>query len=322
MTTGGNTAPTRRHELATRDPDVAHHAIARAYAEHQPCFAGSRRDFRFALRTVQAGPLGLDRIAHSMDARARTGPYPDFMTVHVLRGRFRFLDGDQELLAPAGTVARYPTRPSVLGWTDVVGTMIRLPHEQVATVAATRTDIAARDFRFLGLAPVSVGMAQAWARLSAFLHGMTVEGLEQPLVRASLADLAATTALAVFPNTSMTADYVPQPRRVAPAVVRRAREYLDEHAAEPVTLAQVAGACGVGPRGLQAAFRRHVGHSPLTYLRRVRLARAHRDLVAAEPGGDETVAAVARRWGWTNPGRFAAAYRETYGRAPGDTLRG
>ncbi|QLQ36358.1 helix-turn-helix transcriptional regulator [Micromonospora robiginosa] len=318
---GANATATRRHELSTREPDVAHHAIAEAYAEHRPRFAGSRRDFRFLLRTVQAGPLGLDRIVHSMDAQARTGPYPDFMTVHVLRGRFRFRDGDEELLAPAGTVARYPTRPSVLGWTDVVGTMIRLPHAQVATVAAARTGIPERDFRFLGLAPVSAGMARGWARLSVFLHRTGDDGLDQPLVRASLIGLVATTALAVFPNTTMTAAYVPQPRQVASAVVRRAQAYLHERAAEPITVPQVATACGVGPRGLQAAFQRHVGQSPLAYLRRVRLDRAHRDLLAAEPGGADTVARIALRWGWASPGRFAAAYRETYGRSPGETLR-
>ncbi|MFI5833378.1 helix-turn-helix transcriptional regulator [Micromonospora sp. NPDC051300] len=125
----------------------------------------------------------------------------------------------------------------------------------------------------------------------------------------------------MFPNTTMTAGYLPQPSRVAPAVVRRARAYLDEHAAEPVTVAQVAAACGVGARALQAAFQRHVGQSPLTYLRQVRLARAHRDLTAADPAEGATVAATARRWGWANPGRFAAAYREEYGRQPSETLR-
>ncbi|PTA45530.1 AraC family transcriptional regulator [Micromonospora sp. RP3T] len=322
MTTGGGTVPVRRFELVTRDPDLAHHTIADAYAEHRPRFAGSRQGFRFALRTVQAGSLGLDRIVHSMDARARTGPYPDFMTVHVLRGRFRFADGDEELVAPAGAVARYPLRPSVLGWTDVVGTMIRLPHEQVAHVATTRTETTAADFRFLGLAPVSAATSRAWTQLSAYLHGLGDDALEQPILRASLADLAAATALTVFPNTTMNAGYLPQPRRMTPAVVRRARAWLDEHAAEPVTVAEVAAACGVGARGLQAAFQRHDGRSPTAYLRRVRLERAHRDLLAAEPGGGETVAGIARRWGWTSPGRFAAAYRDAYGRPPRETLRG
>ncbi|WP_405089861.1 AraC family transcriptional regulator [Micromonospora sp. NBC_01392] len=317
--------PARRFELSTRDPDVARRAITEACGEHRPHFRGTRRDFHFAWRGVQAGPLGLTRAAHSMDARAETGPYSDFLAVHVVRGRFRFVDGDEELLLPAGGVGRYPLRRSVLYWTDSVATTVRLPMELVAHVAAGRVEAAPHTFRFLGLAPVSPAMARAWAHLSAFLYRMSATGddsLDQPLVQASLADLTAATALTAFPNTTMTSSYVPQPRRVAPSVVRRAQAYLDEHAAEPVTVAQVASACGVGPRGLQAAFQRHLGYSPLTYLRRVRLARAHRELLAAESGGAETVAGIARRWGWASPGRFAAAYREAYGRPPHETLRG
>ncbi|MFI2710840.1 AraC family transcriptional regulator [Micromonospora sp. NPDC018662] len=314
----------RRFELSTRDPDVARRAVAEVCGDHRPHFRGTRRDFRFAWRGVQAGPLGLTRAAHSMDAWTEAGPYPDFLAVHVVRGRFRFADGDEELLVPAGGVGRYPLRRSVLAWTDVVATTVRLPMEQVTRVAANRVEAAPHTFRFLGLAPVSPAMARAWAHLSAFLYRLSAtgdHGLDQPLVQASLADLTATTALTVFPNTTMTVGYVPQPRRVAPSIVRRAQAYLDEHAAEPVTVAQVAAACGVGPRGLQAAFQRHVGYSPLTYLRQVRLARAHRDLLTADPAGGETVAGIARRWGWTSPGRFAAAYRDSYGRPPRETLR-
>ena len=61
--------------------------------------------------------------------------------------------------------------------------------------------------------------------------------------------------------------------------------------------------------------------TPTAYLRRVRLARAHDDLLAAEPGDGTTVTAVAARWGYARPHRFAAAYRQVYGRAPGEVLR-
>ncbi|SCG34052.1 AraC family transcriptional regulator [Micromonospora humi] len=321
MRTGAGAMRVRRHEVVTTDPDVACQAIL-ALTGHRVVLDGSRRDFRFALWTAQAGLLGLDRMAHSMTARSRTGPYADFMAVHVVRGRLGLAAGRADVrTSPGGVRTSAPVESSV-SWTDLAGLVVRLPAERVALVAAVRAGANPQTFRFLGLAPVSTATAQAWARLSLFLHGLPDDALGQPLVQESLVDLAATTALAVFPNTTMTADYVPGPRRVPPAVVRRAQQYLDDHAAEPVTVAQVAAACGVGARALQAAFHRHVGHSPLTHLRRVRLARAHRDLVAAEPGGDETVAGIARRWGWTSPGRFAAAYREAYGRPPSATLHG
>ncbi|SBT39165.1 helix-turn-helix transcriptional regulator [Micromonospora auratinigra] len=133
-------------------------------------------------------------------------------------------------------------------------------------------------------------------------------------------ELVASTAVAVFPNAGMTVFYLPEPAGVRPALARRAAEYIEAHAAEPLTVAQIAAACEVGPRAVQIAFQRHYGQSPMAFLRAVRLRRAHQDLQRAGPG--QTVAGTARRWGWAHAGRFARAYRETYGQDPGDTLRG
>jgi AraC-like DNA-binding protein len=70
------------------------------------------------------------------------------------------------------------------------------------------------------------------------------------------------------------------------------------------------------------AFRAHhpLGLTPGQYLRRVRLAGAHADLAAGDPTAGDTVAAIAARWGFTHPGRFAAAYRTAYGISPRRTL--
>lgn len=42
---------------------------------------------------------------------------------------------------------------------------------------------------------------------------------------------------------------------------------------------------------------------------------------AADPAAGTTVAAIARRWGFSRPDRFAAAYRTAYGRPLRHTLR-
>ena len=88
-----------------------------------------------------------------------------------------------------------------------------------------------------------------------------------------------------------------------------------------VRLEDIATEAGITPRGLQAAFRRELGVTPMTYLRHLRLEAVHRELRAARPGDRHTVGEVARRWGFTNVGRMAAEYRELYGTAPSTTLR-
>jgi transcriptional regulator GlxA family with amidase domain len=103
--------------------------------------------------------------------------------------------------------------------------------------------------------------------------------------------------------------------------LRRALAFVEEHAGEPITLNEIAMAARLSPRGLQAAFRRHLDTTPLAYLRSVRMERAHRDLQSAGPCDGVSVASLAARWGFTHLGRFAVEYRRRFGIYPSHTLR-
>lgn len=105
-----------------------------------------------------------------------------------------------------------------------------------------------------------------------------------------------------------------------PAALQRAIAFIDAHAESRIRLADIVAAAGIGARALQYDFLRHHQITPLGYLRRVRLERAHRDLLAADPAGGDTVSAIAARWGFAQTGRFAEQYRAAYGRLPSQTL--
>ena len=66
-------------------------------------------------------------------------------------------------------------------------------------------------------------------------------------------------------------------------------------------------------------FQRHLGMSPMAYVREVRVRSAHRDLRSADPA-HTTVAAIAHRWGFTHLGRFAAAHKKKFGNTPVQAL--
>jgi len=106
-----------------------------------------------------------------------------------------------------------------------------------------------------------------------------------------------------------------------PPVLRKAIRYIHENAQRDIALRDICAAVNVTPRSVQYAFRRHLGTTPLEYLRRVRLERAHRELQRADPSRD-TVTAIASRWGFTHPGRFSRIYRQIFGIPPSKTLRG
>ena len=108
--------------------------------------------------------------------------------------------------------------------------------------------------------------------------------------------------------------------RTQPTALRRATAFIHENAHRDITLSDIADAVNLTPRSVQYTFRRHLGTTPLEYLRRVRLDRAHRELLAADPRVD-TVMAIAGRWGFTHPGRFSSVYKRTFGTPPSETLR-
>jgi transcriptional regulator GlxA family with amidase domain len=113
---------------------------------------------------------------------------------------------------------------------------------------------------------------------------------------------------------------MPATETAQPPQLRRALAFIHDNAQGDIGVGDVAEAVGVTPRSVQYMFRRHLGTTPLEYLRRVRLDCAHRDLKAADPAVD-TVTAIAGRWGFSHAGRFSIAYKRAFGTEPSQTLR-
>lgn len=99
--------------------------------------------------------------------------------------------------------------------------------------------------------------------------------------------------------------------------LRRADEFMRDHAHEPIGIGDVAQHLGISVRKLQYTFRRHRDTTPLAVLRRFRLEGVRRDLGTPEAG---SIAEVALRWGFTNLGRFSRQYRGEFQEKPSQTL--
>jgi AraC-like DNA-binding protein len=114
--------------------------------------------------------------------------------------------------------------------------------------------------------------------------------------------------------------YSHEPVARRPRTVKRTLDAMHADPSRQFTATELAAIAGVGIRVLQESFKQHVGMSPLTYLRRLRLDGVHRELSR----GDQwqvSVSEVAARWGFTHLGRFAGAYRARFGVSPSQTLR-
>jgi AraC-like DNA-binding protein len=178
--------------------------------------------------------------------------------------------------------------------------------------------------RFDPVMDTSDGYGRGWADLLYSVNRQLASAadnlLSQPLIAAPLAEslingflLAATHSH----NGALTAPVA----TARPTAVRTAIDVIEADPQTPLTLSALAERCGVSTRTLQKAFQRHLGMSPMDYLRDVRLRRAHEELRAADPYAD-SVASIARRWGFAHLGRFAAAHEARFGQKPLRTLRG
>jgi len=108
-------------------------------------------------------------------------------------------------------------------------------------------------------------------------------------------------------------------RPVVPAVfhLRRARDLMDRHFAEPLDLDAMARAAGFSRYHFARAFRAAYGESPGAYLSRRRIERAQ-DLLRA---ANLTVTEICHLVGFTSLGSFSARFTELVGVSPSEYRR-
>lgn len=89
---------------------------------------------------------------------------------------------------------------------------------------------------------------------------------------------------------------------------------------EPLTVAGISAEIGVPERTLRACCAKILGMGPSRYLRLRRLNMVRAALHCANPAPG-TITELAKRYGFSELGRFATSYRQTFGEAPSATLR-
>jgi AraC-like DNA-binding protein len=173
-----------------------------------------------------------------------------------------------------------------------------------ATLESHFTALTGRELRGPLVFDVAMGLTSV-AGVGPILK-LFAEGLEQPSISsflvASLRD-ALLTALLTGTRHSASSLLEAPPRRAAPASVRRAEEFIEAHAGEPISLADIVAAAGVSERSLRAAFIAARGMAPGAFLRRRRFEIARQRLLAGAPG--TTVASVVASLGFVSGGRFS-----------------
>lgn len=313
----------QRSVFTTRDPAEGIAVLDEVFA-----IRGVRRSpegaFDMRLAATGIGPVAYERVRlKGSSCTGRTDGAGVLRVCHVTAGALSATSAGDRF--PRTGPFLFPQRSFTSWWDELEAVTVAL--DPAAVEEHARRLLGDESFRlaFAGIRPVSPAMARYWlATVSHLSRDLLPDerAMSSPLIRSEVARSLTTALLHTLPGSFLTRDSSPAGQsRPAPAGVRRAVAFIEEHVGDDIGPAEIAAAARMSVRGLQAAFRRELDTTPTACLRAARLDAVHHDLLAADPVAGATVEAVAVRWGFTHRGRFAAAYRERYGQAPATTLR-
>ena len=269
--------------------------------------------FRFDWRSADLGTATLVRYDLAAQVHSTAEPHDQLLVCRVDSPDVRVWskDGDLDASMPWLTDGA----PVQARW-GAAARVTALVFDRVAAQQRARqlTGDDGIELRATSLAPRSATAAAQWERMFDYLDASADdESVDDRIRLAEFERHALMTTLATFSTTMLDSLRRSPQRAGAPATVRRALSYIEENAHLPITIDDVASASFISTRGLQYAFRRALDMTPTDALRRARLDGAKRDL---EQRDGASVRAIARRWGFSHPSRFTAAFREAYGEAP------
>ncbi len=327
--------PGARHEFSTRsrEPVDASAVAASVYHEHLLTILGGHRALTVGLDAASLGPITLGPITlgwllFDTEIRVDAEPHSDAYQVNLVSaGQLRAYCGEDRMIATStrGMIFR-PDRPAGFEGCLTPGQMLAIKIERHALEDELRQLLhrpVTGPIAFELALDLSRRAAADWNRLvwtlaTGLFEPQSLFGqpiMTVPLVHAVLAGLL------LSADHDLRAQLDAPARSIGPTTVRRADEYIGQHAHEPLTVAQVADSAGVSMRALQQGFKRTLGATPHQIIQYTRLERAHRDLINASTE-EATVASIGAKWGFPHAGRFAALYYARYNTYPSTTLRG
>lgn len=306
------------------DPDAARSVGEDVYHPHRLAVSRSASPFEMRLRAAPLGPVTVGVLGYLDEVRIETDALENSYQINIpLTGSLDCWEGRRHVVADRRTAVIFgPDDPT--GFTGFAGggelLGIKVGCEAIETEFAASCGSPVRRPRLPPTLDVGAGPGAQWWSIARSLVDLldTPNGLlgnplvSRPLVRTLVAGLVVAVGAGADPSRAGTAATAP--------TVRRAADLLEQRASEPVTVSDLAAQVGASVRTLQSGFRRDLGTTPMEYLRRVRLDRAHADLLEGDPTL-VTVGEIARRWGFEHLGRFATQHRDRFGVTPSQTLR-
>jgi AraC-like DNA-binding protein len=296
--------------LRTADPEEAQQVVSRVYVPHRLRASGTL-DAR--LNLAGSARLTFGYLSYGNEIELSVPPMVDCYHLNLtVRGHTSVRQGLATTITNPGRsgVMLSPFEETLLGWSaDAAQFAVKIPVRSMRAQLSTLLQEPVEAPRFGLRVDLSSDAGQGLLGAATFLADQLDGGGTADLVREQLESYLLTQLLlAVEHSHSRGLHRDDAPDRLA---VSEAVDYIEAYPERPLGIAELAAVTGISAAALEAAFTAELGVRAEAYVRDVRLTRAHAQL--REPGPEDSVAAIARRWGFTSTRRFCAEYRARYG---------
>jgi AraC-like DNA-binding protein len=309
------------HRSHIQDPDEAVHLVGQIYyCPHE--LSLHRRAAALDLSLDIAGPKTwpIVRLRYGASVLVDTD-LPDLMLIkQCVEGNGKVQQGGQHAQwRPGSVIPMSPNLSTVLDFgRGFASSCLKLDTRRVELLCGRWLGHPLDEELRFALTPFSGTLQRTWNSTLAVLEsgGFGVNALPQA-AEAALEEFVLTLLLRGHPHNFSEELERPE-RRPGSRLVRRAVQFVEEHASSALTTSDIAAGIGASVRALQAGFHKWRQVTPTEYLRTVRLERVRDALLDANPS--TTVTDVALEHGFFHLGRFSQHYKRAFGENPAATL--
>lgn len=319
-----------RHRLfQTSELDEAREKVARVFCDHRLQVTGRQQRLDTEMCFRQIGGIGIGRMRYGASVSIDPGRLENFALIQMpLSGVETVEHGKHTIRSDAGVASVLSPTLSLKMHHDC-GTekiFVRINRESLERCCR---QILGGDIRqpieFLPEMSLYDARSGPWVRLIQWLcneishqDGEAGSMLDSTLFAAQVEQMVITTLLFSQPHNYHQRITDPRPS-IAPYFIKRAEQFIDDNAQEPLTIGDIAEHAGVSTRSLFSGFRKYRDTTPMQYLKDVRMRRVREELLKAS-ANSTTVTTVATRWGFAHLGHFTADYKQYFGESPSVTL--
>ncbi|MES3636626.1 AraC family transcriptional regulator [Mycobacterium intracellulare] len=311
----------------TRDIDEAHTILSRTYRDHSIRSGPRARRFELTHRIVSMPDISIGYNTYAADVRIMVPP-PQYFYIACIATKGHFTLGcgrEYAKLTPGQIIVAPPDKPLHIENWDVgsCGAGIRISrHYLESSLAGILGRPVNRQIDFMFARQTPEGRRARFQRILEFITqelGHLDRANDSNAHSAIFSQLLVESLLVNQPHEYSSEIDAPAPA-ATPRAIREAVDFINDDPAAVSTVTDIARMAMVSVRSLEAGFRKHLGISPMSYVKEVRLMRVHDELANGDPSR-LTVTAAARRWGFTHLGRFSELYYKKYDVLPSQTLR-